>query len=92
MDSGKTTESDLRDLALKRKQQRNQTEEFVALQYAVAIHMAMTEEDRIQTARDVLRYLSDPQLELVKRDLNKRMSAKKKGDARHAQLLKKKKR
>lgn len=92
MDSGKTTESDLRDLALKRKQQRNQTEEFVALQYAVAIHMADTEEDRVGTARDVLRYLSDPQLELVKRDLNKRMSAKKKGDARHAQLLKKKKR
>lgn len=91
MDS-KVTENDLRDLALKRQQQRNQTEEFVALQFAVAMHMADTEEDRVGTARDVLRYLSDPQLELVKRDLNKRMSAKKKGDARHAQLLKKKKR
>ena len=92
MDFGKATESDLRELALKRKQQRNQTEEFVALQFVVAVHMAQTEEDRVDTARDVLRYLTEAQLELVKRDLNKRMSAKKKNECRHAQLLKKKKR
>jgi len=92
MNSGKATESDLRELALKRKQQRNQTEEFVALQFAVAVHMAPTEEDRVDTARAVLRYLTEDKLELVKRDLNKRMSAKKKDDIRHAQLRKKKKR